>query len=834
MNYIQVAVNVPQVTGVFDYHLPPSLEDEVRVGSLVIVPFGSQTVQGIVLKEIEYPQVSQTKAVTAVLESRPVVSDHQMELARWMTRETLSSLAECLGLMLPPGLRQIGDTLYHLNTTRIPQGKELSVLQKKIISLLEKRGSLRGRQINDAIPRQDWKSSIQSLIRINMIRAEAILPPPGIHPKFIRTVQLGVPPESVEFNPMQLGRGKAVERRLNALQFILDEPWPNNVAWVYASTGCNLSDLKFLAEKGLVILSESEIWRDPLSEIEVKPDPIPTLTFEQDAAWEMIRAGLEAAANREKIKPYLLHGVTGSGKTEIYIRAVSETLRQGRQAIVLVPEISITPQIIRRFMSRFPGRVGLTHSQLSAGERYDTWRRVRDGLIDIVIGPRSALFSPLPRLGLIVVDECHDESYYQDEMPPYFHCVSAAIACAQITNSIIILGSATPDVTQYQTARKEGWQQLQLKSRIAAHKGVTNPVNGVTSTDKPPIDNQEFLRLPPVKIIDMRQELKNGNRTIFSLALQQAIAEVLQAGQQTILYLNRRGSATYVFCRSCGFTLRCPNCETPLIFHNQESRLICHTCNYRRQMPKICPECGLTQIRQFGSGTEKVEEELIKQFPGAKTLRWDYETTRQKGAHDIILSHFINHRADVLIGTQMLAKGLDLPLVTLVGVILADVGLNLPDYRSGERTFQLLTQVAGRAGRSPLGGRVIFQTYQPEHYIIQASAHHDVFGFYQKELEYRRLIKMPPFYRLLRMEYRHMQQSAAEEAAKKMADQVASWIVLGNHHGTEIIGPAPCFFYRQNRYYRWQIILRGPNPVEILEGRPLGDWRVMVDPPNLL
>ena len=398
MNYIQVAVNVPQVSGVFDYHIPPFLENKVEAGSLVIVPFGSQTVQGIVLKEIEHPQVLQTKAVTAVVESQPVVSNHQMNLAQWMSKENLAPLAECLSLMLPPGLRQIGDTLYHLNTTRAPGEKELSVLQKRIISLLEKRGSLRGRQLNDAIPRQDWKSSIQSLIRIHMVRGEAILPPPGVHPKTIRTVQLSVPPGSVELNPKQLGRGKAIERRLNALQFLMNEPWPNQVAWVYASTGCNLGDLKFLAEKGFVILGESEIWRDPLAEIEVKPDTLPTLTYEQDSAWEKIRVGMEAANIKQTIKPYLLQGVTGSGKTELYLRAVSETIRLGRQAIVLVPEIAITPQVIRRFMSRFPGRIGLTHSQLSDGERYDTWRRVRDGLIDIIIGPRSALFSPLPRL----------------------------------------------------------------------------------------------------------------------------------------------------------------------------------------------------------------------------------------------------------------------------------------------------------------------------------------------------------------------------------------------------------------------------------------------------
>ena len=607
-----------------------------------------------------------------------------------------------------------------------------------------------------------------------------------------------------------------------------------NVSWVYASSGCNLSDLQLLSEKGLVILGESEIWRDPLTEIEIKSEAIPRLTGEQETAWETLSAGIQASSRGENTRPFLLHGITGSGKTELYMRAVSETLHQGRQAIVLVPEIALTPQTIRRFMARFPGRVGLTHSQLSPGERYDTWRRVRDGLIDIIIGPRSALFSPLPRPGIIVADECHDESYYQDESAPFFNSITAALAYAEITGSTILLGSATPDVSQHYRARKEGWHELTLTSRIPISKNGRPPASQENPSDSQPNNRSGFLQLPTVKVVDMRQELMRGNRTIFSGDLQQALKEILKAGQQAILFLNRRGSATYVFCRDCGFVIRCPNCEIPLIFHSQEDRLICHTCNYQRKMPAVCPECGGRHIRQYGTGTEKVEEELIKLFPGVSTLRWDYETTRQKGAHDLILSHFSHHQADVLIGTQMLAKGLDFPLVTLVGVILADVGLNLPDYRSAERTFQLLTQVAGRAGRSPLGGQAIFQTYMPDHYAIQAAARHDVNGFYNKELEYRRLLKLPPFYRMLRMEYRHLQETSAEASSREMADQLLEWIREGNHHATEIIGPAPCFFYRQNRYYRWQIVLRGPNPVEVIRGKRLPDWRVEVDPPNLL
>jgi primosomal protein N' (replication factor Y) len=332
----------------------------------------------------------------------------------------------------------------------------------------------------------------------------------------------------------------------------------------------------------------------------------------------------------------------------------------------------------------------------------------------------------------------------------------------------------------------------------------------------------------------MRLELKAGNRTIFSRDLQAALRETLELHQQAILFLNRRGTATYVFCRQCGYSLKCPRCDLPLTFHSDENGLVCHTCNYRRQMPKTCPQCNSPQIRQFGTGTEKVESDVQALFPGARILRWDAETTRQKGAHDILLQAFLNHQADILVGTQMLAKGLDLPLVTLVGVVLADVSLQLPDYTAGERAFQLLTQVAGRAGRSPLGGKVILQTFQPDHYAIRAAALHDYAGFYHQELEHRKRLRYPPFVRLARLETRNANAAKAETDARAMARQIQGWIHEGDHRGTEIIGPVPCFFSRQNGLYRWQIVLRSPDPAAVLRGRALGDWRLEIDPVNLL
>jgi len=341
------------------------------------------------------------------------------------------------------------------------------------------------------------------------------------------------------------------------------------------------------------------------------------------------------------------------------------------------------------------------------------------------------------------------------------------------------------------------------------------------------------LGLPGVSVVDMRQELRAGNRSIFSNDLREAIESIINTNQQAILFLNRRGTATYVFCRDCGYVVRCPRDDKPLTYHRSQDGLICHTCGYVRKVPTKCPECGGKHIRQLGTGTEKVEEMVHEYFPSARTLRWDAETSRKKGAHERILSQFSSHQADILIGTQMLAKGLDLPLVTLVGVVLAEVGLTLPDFRASERTFQVLTQVAGRAGRSPLGGQVILQTYMPDHYAIQAAAHHDFTGFYEHEIAYRRELRYPPFWRLVRLEYRHHEQDAAESAANALAEQVKLWVAQGDAR-TEMIGPAPCFFSRLHGRYRWQIILRGKDPRRILRHRRLSDWKIEVDPSSIL
>jgi primosomal protein N' (replication factor Y) len=823
-SFARIAVNIPSVTGVFDYRLPPELEGKIGAGHLVTVPFGRQTAQGVVLELIARPSVAETKPILELLDPLPVLTGCQIELARQLARTTLNPLAAIIELMLPSGLGQQADVLYTLRNSQSEiRNQQSTATQSRLLKLLKEKGALRGRQIDRHFNKVDWRKAAQVLVRGGEITSQSILPPPTVRPKFIRTAQLAVPPEEAEAALPGLGKTAAtLSRRQSALRLLMRDPDAIDVAWVYAESGCNLADLQELDERGLIVLHETEIWRDPLGKIEsgeqgTEHGNVPLeLTPDQQYAWDTIQKAFQASSNPAE-SLFLLHGVTGSGKTEIYLRAAAEAIRRGRQAIMLVPEIAITPQMVRRFLARFPGQVGLIHSRLSPGERYDTWRRARLGLLKVIIGPRSALFAPLPAIGLIVADECHDGSYYQSE-PPFYHAVEAAKTYARVCDAVCILGSATPTIQQRFQSEAGASLRLELPKRIQFYDNASDSAG-----------------LPPVSVVDMRDELKSGRRGIFSQVLVDALEQVLKKDQQAILFLNRRGTATYVFCRACGTVAKCPQCDTPLTYHTDGlPDLRCHRCGYTRKMPEKCPHCASDQMRAYGLGSEKVEADALALFPSARVLRWDWETTRQKDAHEIILGHFAAHRADILVGTQMLAKGLDLPLVTLVGIVLADVGLNLPDPFGAERSFSLLTQVAGRAGRSALGGRVVLQTFQPEHYAIQAASRHDYAGFYARELDERRKLGYPPFSRLVRLEYRAFDPARAEAEARSMAARLSKDILTEARVQTDLIGPVPCFFAKMGGWYRWQVVLRGPDPASLLQGKSLANWRVEVDPVSLL
>lgn len=622
------------------------------------------------------------------------------------------------------------------------------------------------------------------------------------------------------------------------------------VSAVYAAAGCTLKDLQKLEAAGVVALEEEEVWRDSLAGRVFDVVEPPRLTPEQEAAWSEIVSSFKfqvSSAQPEtwNLKPatFLLHGVTGSGKTEIYLRALAEVLAQGKQGIVLVPEISLTPQTIRRFGARFPKRIAVFHSRLSPGERYDTWRRCRDGKVDVVIGSRSALFAPLPRLGLIAIDEEHEPAYKQESLPHY-HAREVALELARRIGATVILGSATPSVETYHRTTRGEFKLLELPQRIMGHRGVIeNEVsqfaipNSQLATRELGADytDARYMELPPVQVVDLRAELKAGNRSIFSRALQRELARVLAAREQVILFLNRRGTATFILCRDCGNAFKCKRCDNPMTYHGVGDQLVCHHCNRRDRVPTQCPKCGSARIRYFGAGTQKVEEEIQTLFPKVRTLRWDFDVTRGKASHEAILEQFVQHQADILIGTQMIAKGLDLPLVTLVGVISADTSLNLPDFRAGERTFQLLTQVAGRAGRSILGGKVIIQTYNPDHYAIAAASQHDYRAFYDREIAFRREQGYPPCNRLIRLLFVHPNERHAQEESTRLHRALATRIAQRGLPALDLIAPAPAFFHRVRGEYRYQILVRGPEPHALLEdiALPLG-WRVDVDPVSVL
>jgi primosomal protein N' (replication factor Y) len=791
-------------------------------------------VQGVVTDLPLQPEVPETRPVEGLVDADPVLTEAQLKLAKWLERQTLAPLIECLTLMIPPGLSQQADSLY---TLLDPEAEAQSHAAKRLLGLLARRGPLRGRQIERALSRMNWRKAADSLLRSGVIQRTSVLDPPRARARHIRTARLAVPPATAKDAVQSLGRpdSQAAQRRRAIVQQLIDEREPLEVTWLYAESHAKSSDLRYLETQGLIALGETEVWRDPLAIMDFVPSDPPQLTPDQDRAWQSIRSAIHDSHSNPP-KPILIHGVTGSGKTELYMRAVAETLALDRTCVVLVPEIALTPQTVRRFLSRFPGEIGLTHSKLSSGERYDTWRRARAGLLRVIIGARSALFAPLPRIGLIVLDECHDESYKEQAQAPRYHARETAVAYARLVNAVCLMGSATPDVVTTFRAKRDQLLHLKLPQRILGHRDrLSDQAHrlGVNSRYRQGKGDTQEIDLPPVRVVDMRQELKAGNRSLFSRALQQALQEALQAGQQAILFLNRRGAATYIFCRDCGTPLRCPRCEVSLTYHSAREKLCCHHCGYMRNLPPRCPICGSDQVKHFGAGTQRVETEVLRQFPEARTLRWDWDTTRSKGAHDIILANFASHRADVMIGTQMIAKGLDLPLVTLVGVVSADTGLNLPDFRAAERTFQVLTQVAGRAGRGLLGGRVILQTFQPDHYALRTAASHDYQAFYQQELQHRQSLGYPPFQRLAKLVFRHTSASLAQSEAERLATQLQHRIAKTQAQAN-LIGPAPCFFRRMRGEYRWQVVLRASDPLLLIPIDLPKGWITDIDPVSLL
>lgn len=575
---------------------------------------------------------------------------------------------------------------------------------------------------------------------------------------------------------------RSVENRSPAMASILrtlEQEDGVPVKELLQSTGASYSSIQSLLKRGYIRIEEEETYRNPW-QIDNTPTVPPVYNEEQNKAIKVINDCIDLGRGR-----VLLRGVTGSGKTEVYMNAAAKALEQGRQVIVLVPEISLTPQTVGRFKGRFGENVAILHSGLSLGERYDEWRRIRNNEVQIVVGARSAIFAPLKDLGLIIIDEAHEDSY-KSEVRPRYHAVEIAEKRCELEGAVLVLGSATPALEDYYKAQQGYYHLVEMDSRV---------------------DHQE---LPSVRIVDMRQELAMGNRSIFSQALYSGLENVINRGEQAILLINRRGYAQFVSCRSCGHVIKCSNCDVSLTYHARGQMLKCHYCGHQESYPEKCPECSSKYIKHFGLGTQKVEEELASLFPSAKLLRMDMDTTSRKGAHHAILDAFENGGYNILLGTQMVAKGLDFPNVTLVGVLAADASLNLPDYRSCEKAFQLITQVAGRAGRGSKPGQVIVQSYQPEHYAIQYASSHDYTGFYRKEIDIRQRFGYPPFSHIIRVLITGEKEKELIQFSKNMLEWIKKHIRSNEllQRGLLDLGAYQAPIERIKNRYRWQVLIR--------------------------
>ena len=803
MHYAEVVVNSPGAQRrTFCYAVPFNMS--VEVGHAIEVPFGPKVAQGIVVELSEIPSVEDTREIKGFIDPQPIISPTHIKLARWISDCYLSPISDAVALMTPPGFeRRVITYLTAIANVNAGIVSPLALEETKVLDLI---GSTKidSKEIEKAIGKRQSSAVIKQLVQKGLLEKTYKLGEPKVNPKMSTYIRLAVEAREAKGEADRLRKENRAYKQAGLLDFLRASPYLSvDMVRRFGFTGAVVAELR---KKGLVFVDKVRVYRDPLAHRNFQLDIAPELTPLQEGVWRDIKSTI---LTTKKSEVFLLHGVTGSGKTEIYLRAVEQTIAMGKKAIILVPEIALTPQTVARFASRFPGKIAVMHSKLSMGEQFDEWWRIKQGEFDVVIGPRSAVFAPQPDLGLIVVDEEHEWTYKQYEQSPRYNAKDVAIELAKLTGAVVILGSATPDVISYHRSGLGEYRLLELPERIA--KGEKQ-----------------------IKIVDMREELKAGNRSIFSRSLESSIGRALADKEQVILFLNRRGTATFVQCRDCGYVLRCKRCDISMTYHSAAEDLVCHHCNNRVSLPSNCPQCKSGRIKFLGLGTQKVEEEITRIFPQARLLRWDRDAISSKYSHEEILARFMAHEADILIGTQMIAKGLDFPLVTLVGVINADVNLNLPDFRSAERTFQLLFQVAGRAGRGSLSGQVIVQSYAPEHYAVSCVSEEDYGCFYKREISLRRQYGNPPFSRLARLIYTDTDDELCRKEAdvmyRRLKEEADSWGIQ-----ISLIGPAPAFVRRVRGRYRWQIIMRSEDPVQLLSKIAIPPrWAVDIDPVSLL
>ena len=808
---VDIALHIP-LDRTFTYLVPPELQSSVAIGKRAMVPFGNRHLTGIIVGLPASTNVPGLKPVNDILDVKPTFSPELLTLTKWIAEYYLAPWGEVLRAATPQGFSQESKKIIHLLThhgeTFLQTLKKSAPRQHAILHALKNSEALSFSQLQTKTRAKSIHAVVSEMQQRGWISVEEEIKKPKANPKRERVVSFTA--DGREVISDEIKRTSISSKQMFLLEALQKElTYETNTIGLHSflkKHNASLSSLKSLVKNDILQISEHEVFRRS----EYEPDgPPPEITLNAQQQYALNEIMKATAAG--KFRAFLLHGITGSGKTQVYIDAIRRVMSEGKTAIVLVPEISLTPQTVRRFKAHFGSDVAVMHSQMSIGERYDAWRMAHQGKVKIVIGPRSAIFAPLENIGLIVVDEEHDASYKQFDATPRYNARDVALVRASHINAVVVLGSATPSAESFANALHDKYTLLELPYRVDNAK-------------LPTIDIVDMAKERRAVYDDLKTEIKKSGKEFpkrlpyssISRLLQSQIFNRLEKKEGIILLQNRRGYSHVMECFDCGFVEKCDNCEVSLTFHTTKKHLRCHYCGFVKKPPAVCPKCGSIEMRMHAFGTQQVQEELQALFPKAVILRMDRDTTSRKGAHDKILRQFGSGEADILLGTQMVAKGLDFPRVTLVGVISADTQMLLPDFRASESTFQLLTQVSGRAGRSNLAGEVVIQTLQPDHYSLKHVITNNFRGFYREELEYRRELDYPPFSRIVLLEFSGERENEVQHHAKKFTEFLSAY---NQQKRFIILGPADAAIPKIKNVFRKHIVIK-----DLKENDPSGAY----------
>lgn len=788
------------VDATFTYQIPPELEGSAAIGVRVFVPFGRKYATGLIVEHPDSTTLASLKPILDVLDPSPVLPDELLQLCRWIANYYLAPLGAVIKNALPHGFALSTKRMVRLSAAATPEAiaaaAQRSKQRRKLFDLLREQTQLSSTELQQRTGLKSINHVLNELEKAGLVATEELLPRHTLKlptQKYLLLAQLDVQKAKEELHHLT-ARKKKARSLLDALLSMHEAGIAEiPVREFMKKAGVSSTLLKAYTKAGVIPIEQRVVATQQQYGTEEQ-----TLALSLNDTQRTVLSALTEALNTGTSTVFLLHGVTGSGKTQVYIEAIRACLQLGKSALVLVPEISLTPQIARRFKSHFHEQVAVVHGNMSPTERHEVWERARQGDYRIVIGPRSAVFAPLQRLGLLVVDEEHEPSYKQFDTTPRYHARDVAVVRAHLNGAVVVLGSATPSAESFFNAQIGKYRLLEMPERVQQV-----PMPAITIVDMTQERKREYLALKATATKETTMKLREFHQSSFSRLLREKIRERLDRKEGIILLQNRRGFAPFLECMDCGATLMCPNCNVTLTYHLTHKHLRCHYCGRTQKPPTVCPSCQAPALRHRGAGTQRVEHELGTLFPDARVLRMDLDTTSRKGAHERFLQRFGNGEADILLGTQMVAKGLDFPRVTLVGVISADTQMLLPDFRASERTFQLLTQVAGRAGRSTLKGEVIIQTHQAKHSSLRHVVNHHYRQFMQEELEERRELSYPPYSRLALIDFKGKNERRVQQEAERFAETLQAIAKTFS-----VLGPSPAVISKIKNNYRWHVILK--------------------------